>query len=239
MPAAPPEKVRTPAIIHLKYTNFFAKQNVPCPIAKQHRCDEVFATRVKASCHAILKHIIVRIHLTEDRRLICPHGDPPCSKTFETRESLNEHLKSKHREKKFPCPLSECIGCSYTCVSLSGITAHFSAVHRQIRLPCLVAEATGCEKTFAHHGAAWNHANRDHGGAKHPCPLANEYNCAEMFFVQDKADAHADRQHRGLKYLCPLGKKFSCKERFGNPVRADKHAKEAHGRLLTGSLPGA
>jgi hypothetical protein len=168
VPAAPSEKVRTPAIIQLKDTNFFRKQNVPCPIAKQHRCDEVFATRVKASCHAILKHNIAPIHLTEDRRLICPHADPPCSKTFESRESLNEHLKSKHRGKKFPCPLSVCLGCTYTCVSLSGITAHFSVVYRQIRLPCLVAEETGREKIFAHHSAAWNHANRDHGGAKHP-----------------------------------------------------------------------
>jgi hypothetical protein len=144
------------------------------------------------------------IHLTEDRRLICPHADPPCSKTFETRESLNEHLKSKHRGKKFPCPLSECLGCTYTCVSLGGMAAHVSAVHRQIRWPCLVAEETGCEETFAYHSAAWDHANRDHGGAKHPCPLAKEYNCAEMFFVQDKADAHGPTSATSVLWYAPV-----------------------------------
>ncbi len=139
--------------------------------------------------------------LKQHRRIV--HGSSPtnervkcslCTKTFTSKNSLNQHIKKTHPGIKFSCQI-----CNKTLTSKSILKHHIDTVHYGI----MPYSCSYCNKTFTYNSSLQGHINVQHKIQKeeYKCVI-----CSRIFLLQSHFYAHR-RIHLSEKlhkcYFCP------------------------------------
>ena len=125
-----------------------------------------------------------------------------------TQQTMENHLKSVHKSRKFPC-----MDCEYMATTKGSLRAHMESVHQGQKFPC-----TLCGSMFTQKQSLQTHINSVHKGQKFPCT-----HCGSTFSTKGNLQAHMKSVHDGQKFPCP-----HCPHKATQKVHLQTHIKSVH-----------
>ncbi|KAF1333976.1 Zinc finger protein, partial [Globisporangium splendens] len=140
--------------------------------------------------------------------------EPGCTRAFNRKYTLSEHMKTHTGEKPHVCPIKTC-GKRFT---TSGNLSRHKRLHGPI-LP-IVCPVTGCECSFSNDAKLEKHMKFHLGTAEHACQVPG---CGKTFSTFGNLNRHMRNQHTREERLAVAQVDTTGRFRVASPTASDEY----------------
>ena len=131
-----------------------------------------------------------------------------CERSFNSRDNLTYHNKSKHEGVKYSCNQ-----CDRQLASQGSLTIHIQSVHEGVKYAC-----NQCDFQSGYQSNVTAHMKSLHEGVRYAC---NQ--CDHQATTQSHLTQHIQSVHEGLKYACN-----QCDQQFSRQSNLTFHIQSKH-----------
>lgn len=168
----------------------------------QHKCD---LCDKSYNYIAHLKRHIESAHRTSNSPTFpCP----TCGKEFNSKDTLDLHMKVIHQGIRLPCP-----HCDKEFSYQTSLKQHIQSVHDQVKITCGI-----CAEEFSYDTNLQRHMMIKHNGVRYPCEQ-----CDKIYSSNATLQWHIKTQHEGLKLKCDY-----CNSYFTHKTNLFRHLDSIH-----------